>query len=172
MIKRTKHGYFNTDTATKVLEWEEGRRSDGTNVKHTIYRNGSGTRFLHSEGGDNSAYAARNPYGPAKPGEDIVYLSIDDYDALVKQHSGKDDLARIAEIDKSFEKGGSGNAGSVQKHIRLSPQAAKKLEDLARRFGTSQNAIIDQLIINEKDGIGLLSAKRRMAERCAQALKE
>jgi len=52
---------YNTDTATKVAEWDNGRPyNDFNNVTETLYITKKGNWFLHGEGGANSHYRKSN----------------------------------------------------------------------------------------------------------------
>lgn len=165
MIKRTKEGYFNTKTATKILSWQEGKESDGTWIINTLYRNRTGTYFLHSKGGANSAYAQRTPYTTAKPGENIVSLSYEDRRGIVRKHADCEALELIKKLDGEDRERVSSPAS---KHIRLSSEAAEKLEKLARRYRTTQSAIIDQLIVDaDEDSVKLMFSREDMNARCA-----
>lgn len=52
---------YNTETATQVAEWDNGRYSNDFNhCSETLYKKTTGEFFLHGSGGANSIYSKSN----------------------------------------------------------------------------------------------------------------
>lgn len=49
---------YNTETATQIVEWNNGRYGDFDFCSQTLYRKRTGEYFLYGEGGPSSIYAS------------------------------------------------------------------------------------------------------------------
>ena len=83
---------YNTETAAKVGEWNNGRYGDFEFVSETLYRKRTGEYFLHGEGGAMSKYAESCGQNQWQGGASIIpigkgyarewaerHLSVDEY---------------------------------------------------------------------------------------------
>ena len=93
---------YDTDTATKLAEWDNGASyTDFSYCSETLYRKKTGEYFLHGEGGAYSQYASTRGDGWAGYGETIRPLTIDEAKEWSERHMDGDSYeAEFGEVEE------------------------------------------------------------------------
>ncbi|MCH2216477.1 MAG: hypothetical protein MK076_00105 [Flavobacteriales bacterium] len=83
---------YNTETATKIAEWDNGRyRNDFSAIEETLYKTKKGQYFLHGWGGAATSYA--KTFGnSSSEGESIKLLSENEAIDWLSLHGKVDEI--------------------------------------------------------------------------------
>ena len=83
---------YNTETATKIAKWDNGRyRNDFSAIEETLYRTKKGQYFIHGWGGAATSYA--KTFGnSSSEGESIKLMSQDEAIDWLSVHGFVDEI--------------------------------------------------------------------------------
>lgn len=138
MMKIIKGKKYDTNTALKVAEWDNGLgRSDHHAIFEMLYKKRTGEFFLYGEGGGLTGYSERvgNLFGW---GEKIIPLTIEAAKEWVESHLDGEEYEKIfdnVEID-----------GRKVISLSLSITNIEKLKTISLEKELSMSALIDKLI--------------------------
>ena len=84
---------YNTETATLIHQWDNGRRGDFSSCEEDLYRTKKGAFFIHGGGGPNSRWF--RSLGPSSwcGGEDIEALEIPEVRQWLENHEVDPDVS-------------------------------------------------------------------------------
>lgn len=129
---------YDTDTASLVASWDNGRYGDFGYVEETLYRKRTGEYFIHGEGGAQTRYA--KAYGDSwGGGEQIVPMSAKRAIEWAQEHMSAE------AFEDHFGAVGEGDAVLSSP---ISAAAKEKLVSAALERGVSQRAILEELLNN------------------------
>lgn len=139
MMKIIKGKKYDTETALKVAEWDNGLgRSDHHAIYETLYKKRTGEFFLFGEGGGLTGYS--EAVGNAFTwGEKIIPLTLDTAKEWVEAHL---DGKKYEDIFSNVSDDSSRKVISLS----LSSTNIDKLKTVALEKGISMSAVIDKLI--------------------------
>ena len=87
---------YDTETATVVAEWSNGRNyGDLYRCYETLYRKQTGEFFLYGEGGAFSEYSRRTGSNEWSSGSEIIPLSEGDASEWLAEHADGDKYEEI-----------------------------------------------------------------------------
>ena len=132
---------YDTTTATKVGEYEDGLKSDYRYFSETLYRKRGGEYFLHGYGHGRSRYATQLGDGYWGTGERIIPLSYEDARKWAEEHLDADDY------ESEFGAVGEDEGESVVLSVRVSPAAKSALDRVAARTGRSKGDIVTEALL-------------------------
>lgn len=139
MIKIIKGKKYDTNTALKVAEWDNGLgRSDHHAIFEIMYKKRTGEFFLYGEGGGLTGYSERvgNLFGW---GEKIIPLTVDAAKEWVESRLDGGEYEKIFgnldEID-----------GRKVVSLSLSTTNIEKLKTISLEKELSMSALVDKLI--------------------------
>ena len=137
MKKIIKGKLYDTDTASRVAEWETPTStSDFKFCRETLYRKRTGEYFLHGEGGALSRYA-KHDYDGMTCGEGILPLAYDTARGWAEQYMDvdayQDEFGPAAEDDSRTAMSLSVRADTADKVRRASAAAGCSISEYVER---------------------------------------
>lgn len=139
MKKIIRNKAYDTDTAQKLGEWDNGHyTSDFQYCAETLYRKRTGEYFLHGEGHAMSKYASHSGDSSGW-GEKIIPLIYEEAQNWAEEHLDADDYISIfgePEEDDSL----------TALNLTLSASAVSKFRLAAQRQQISQRELMERLI--------------------------
>ncbi len=139
MMKIIKGKKYDTNTAIKVAEWDNGLgRSDHHAIFEMLYKKRTGEFFLYGEGGGLTGYSERvgNLSGW---GEKIIPLTIEAAKEWVESHLDGEEYEKIFDNIDEID-------GRKVISLSLSVINIEKLKTISSENGLSMSALIDRLI--------------------------
>lgn len=130
---------YNTETATKVAEWENmDNVTDPHWYKEDLFRKKNGEFFIHGVGGPASKYSKATGMNSWSGDEKIVPITYDEAKEWAERLEEKD-------YDKLF---GDPEGGSRKlTNFTLDPLTVAKLKRAAGNSGKSMSEIISELVL-------------------------
>lgn len=86
---------YNTDTATRLADWDNGEAGNFDYCEETLYRTKKGAYFLYGCGGARSSYSRDCGYGNSSGGEDISVLTEEEAKEWTMEHASADTYEEI-----------------------------------------------------------------------------
>lgn len=139
MMKIIKGKKYDTNTALKVAEWDNGLgKSDHHAIFETLYKKRTGEFFLYGEGGGLTGYIEKvgNLF---TWGEKIIPLTVDAAKAWVESHLDGEEYEKIFDCVDEMD-------GKKVISLSLSIANIEKLKAVSLEKGLSMSALIDKLI--------------------------
>lgn len=139
MMKIIKGKKYDTNTALKVAEWDNGLgKSDHHAIFETLYKKRTGEFFLYGEGGGLTGYSEKvgNLF---TWGEKIIPLTVDAAKAWVESHLDGEEYEKIFDCVDEMD-------GKKVISLSLSIANIEKLKAVSLEKGLSMSALIDKLI--------------------------
>lgn len=139
MMKIIKGKKYDTNTALKVAEWDNGLgKSDHHAIFETLYKKRTGEFFLYGEGGGLTGYSEKvgNLF---TWGEKIIPLTVDAAKAWVESHLDGEEYEKIFDCVDGMD-------GKKVISLSLSIANIEKLKAVSLEKGLSMSALIDKLI--------------------------
>lgn len=139
MMKIIKGKKYDTNTAVKVAEWDNGLgKSDHHAIFETLYKKRTGEFFLYGEGGGLTGYSEK--VGDLFTwGEKIIPLTVDAAKAWVESHLDGEEYEKIFDCVDEMD-------GKKVISLSLSIANIEKLKAVSLEKGLSMSALIDKLI--------------------------
>lgn len=139
MKKIIKNKVYDTDTAQKLSEWDNGHyTSDFQYCAEALYRKRTGEYFLHGEGHAMSKYASHSGNNSGW-GEKIIPLSYEEAQKWAENHLDADDYISI--FAESVE-----DDSLTAFNLTLSASSVSKFRLAAQRQQISQRELMERLI--------------------------
>lgn len=140
MKKIINNKVYDTDTAEKVGEWDNGRRDDHLyHCSEELYRKRTGEFFLHGYGGTDSKYAVSMGDCYWSGGEKIIPLTYDAAQKWAKEHlDGEGYEAIFGEVMEDDSR--------TTVSLSLSVAAVERAKRAAAKSDMSLSAYIEGLI--------------------------
>lgn len=138
MRRIIKNKQYNTETATKVHEWESTYDvTDFSWYCETLYRKRTGEYFLHGDGGPMSKYARATGMNQWSGGEAIKPLTYDEARDWMEEHADAD------EYEAEFGEPDEGDSHDL--HVLVSSEAWQAISRTARTEGVTVSTIIERM---------------------------
>ena len=131
---------YNTDTATKIAEYENGSVTDGLHYyTETLYRKKTGEYFIHGEGGAATIYGKRASYDRWMSGERIYPIRYEEAKGWAEKHMDAESyIEEFGEIEEDQTK--------VVYSFNISKENLERLRRASQEAGKSMSSIIDDYI--------------------------
>ena len=125
---------YNTETARKLGNWDNGRYGSFGYCKETLYRTKSGKYFLHGAGGANSRYSRQIGSNLWGDGEKIIPCTYDEAREWAEKNlDGDDYISAFGEPEED---------GTEACLIRLPAALKTQLDREVSRTGKTQTEIV------------------------------
>lgn len=143
MKKIINRKVYDTETATKIGEWDNGQHGDFGFCEETLYRKKSGEFFVHGNGGAASKYASVCACGQGwAGGEAIVPLSYGAAQDWAEEHlSAEEYEAVFGEVVEDDTK--------TMVSLYLTTATAERLKRAAQAAGMTVSAYADSILSQE-----------------------
>lgn len=134
MKKVINGSLYNTETARKLGNWDNGEYGSFGYCEETLYRTKSGKYFIHGEGGANSRYSRQTGSNSWSGGEKIITCTYDEAREWAEEHLDGDDY--IAAFGEPAED------GAEMCLFRLTPAVKAQLGREVSKTGKTQSDIV------------------------------
>ena len=130
---------YNTDTAERVGEWDNGfNYNDFNYTGEELYRKKSGEFFLYGESGALGKYAV-NVGNMRSGGEEIVPFSDAEARQWAEEHLSGDEYESIFGVVEEEKE-------TIRLNVEITREENEKLQAEAKRYGKTKSEIIRNLI--------------------------
>ena len=131
---------YDTETAQRVAEWDNGRyRNDFDRCSEELYRKKTGEFFLYGEGGPMSRYARSCGQNQWCGGEEIIPLNYDAAQKWAEDHLDGDEYKKIfGEVAEDDSK--------VSATFRLSASTLEQIKRRAAEHGLGLSEYVESLL--------------------------
>ena len=130
---------YDTGTAKKMAEWDNGQFGNFGYCSETLYRKNTGEYFLHGEGGANSRYARRIESNCWGSGEAITPLTLQEAQEWAEANLDGDEYEEVFGVVEETETKRTAT-------FSLSEAAIDKIARLAAEKEISKSEVIEWLL--------------------------
>lgn len=140
VMKKVINGkMYNTETAERLAEWDNGRWGSFDACSETLYRKRNGELFLHGDGGCRSPYSKFSGDGLEVGSQAIILLSEKEAREWAEEHLNGDEYEEIFGVVEEDE-------SQATITISISADAMDCGQRAAAKRGTSLPALIETLL--------------------------